>query len=394
MDTPQTRHFAHNLGPWEGAKAYLLTASAPLVTEFTEYREGHRLVQLAEVYFPAAPYRGRSTRAFGYCAWPKNSAREREVRCPAMLLLHGGGGGADARWARWWARRGYVALAVDLAGQGPGRQRLPNGGPAFSSDTFLLTYGLENTWMYHAVATSLAGVSALSSLPTVDPERIGVTGISWGGYFCATVMSIDARVRLGIPMYGCGFNSRVANGADPTFEDGRLQREAFDPSNFLHQCRKPVLWITTTHDNSTPLNELQRSLHATAGPSTLCLTVNPGHTDPRAIGSGQRPEAEYFVDHLFLSGEPLVSLGPPQLDGRTLRASVGPGTPATRAALHYTAELDKPWHEREWRSEHAACDDDAIYADLPSDSPRLVAFFNACDEREATVASDWIETGV
>jgi len=28
-----------------------------------------------------------------------------------------------------WAKRGYVALAMDLAGRGPGRERLPDGSP-------------------------------------------------------------------------------------------------------------------------------------------------------------------------------------------------------------------------------------------------------------------------
>lgn len=380
------------LGPWAGAAERLQSPLPPDMREPVEYLEGDRWVLVSEVYFPAAAYRGRPMRAFGYFARPKSLSPEGDC-FPAMLLLHGGGGTADPRWARWWARRGYAALTIDLAGQGPGRQPLPDGGPAFSSETFLLTHGLENTWMYHAVATSIAGVSALASLPFVDSERMGVTGISWGGYFCATVMSIDTRLRLGIPVYGAGFNPRAANGADPTFEDGKVQRDAFDPSNFLPQCHKPVLWVTTTNDRNVQMSELQRSLRLTPGPNTLCLTPNVGHHDPRSIGLGERPEIEYFVDAVFRGGEPLLHLGEPRVEGRTLRVPVvaSAAPPLAWAVAHYTTDLEKPGEERRWQSLRTTQEEDTISVTLPAGQGPLIAFINVSDERGATVASDWRE---
>jgi hypothetical protein len=246
--------------------------------------------------------------------------------------------------------------------------------------------------MYHAIATSLAASSALHSLPEVDSDRVGVTGVSWGGYFCATVMSLDSRLKLGIPVFGCGFNPRVANGADPAFTDGKIQRDAFDPSNFLHRCHKPVLWVSTTNDTSAPPDELERSVRITPGPSTLCLTVNPGHVEPKAIGLGQRPEIEYFVDNVFREGaEPLLQLGETIVEGNTLRVPVlaNGAPPVSWASLHFTHDLGKPWPERIWHSARAKDSDGMVTATLPPDAQGkpTVAFVNLCDDRDAVVAS-------
>jgi dienelactone hydrolase len=37
---------------------------------------------------------------------------------PGIVLVHGGGGAAFAKWAELWAKRGYAGIAMDLAGCG------------------------------------------------------------------------------------------------------------------------------------------------------------------------------------------------------------------------------------------------------------------------------------
>jgi alpha-beta hydrolase superfamily lysophospholipase len=86
---------------------------------------------VTSLYYEGEPYRGRPTRVFAYLARPEKA----EGKLPAVVLVHGGGGTAFKEWAELWARRGYVALAMDLAGQGPGRMRLPDGGPAQDDGT-------------------------------------------------------------------------------------------------------------------------------------------------------------------------------------------------------------------------------------------------------------------
>jgi hypothetical protein len=102
-------------GPWD----LLALRQAPKVTEAR--RDG----AVTALYYEGEPYRGQPTRVFAYLARPE----KKEGKLAAMVLVHGGGGTAFREWAELWARRGYVALAMDLAGHGPGRKRLPDGSP-------------------------------------------------------------------------------------------------------------------------------------------------------------------------------------------------------------------------------------------------------------------------
>src|SRR5262249_13345549 len=70
---------------------------------------------LRRIFYEGEPFLGRPTRVFAYYAEPALALGP----LPAVVLVHGGGGTAFPEWARQWANRGYVALAMDLGGRGP-----------------------------------------------------------------------------------------------------------------------------------------------------------------------------------------------------------------------------------------------------------------------------------
>ena len=144
---------------------------------------GDKLGLVREVYYASEPLDGKPTRLFAYYARPETG----EGPFPGMVLVHGGGGTAFSEWATLWAQRGYAALAMDLAGCGPGRKRLPDGGPDQSHEEKFAPFSdaeVGRMWTYHAVAATVRGHSLLASRHEVDADRTGVTGISWGGYLC------------------------------------------------------------------------------------------------------------------------------------------------------------------------------------------------------------------
>ncbi|MHC4354518.1 MAG: alpha/beta hydrolase family protein, partial [Planctomycetota bacterium] len=78
------------------------------------------------LYYSGEPYKGKPTRVFAYYASPAtlDGTSPADTTFPAVVLVHGGGGTAFSQWAELWAKRGYAAIAMDLAGCGPERKRL------------------------------------------------------------------------------------------------------------------------------------------------------------------------------------------------------------------------------------------------------------------------------
>src|SRR6185436_20794205 len=119
-------------------------------------------------------------------------------------------------------------------------------------------------WTYHAVAAVVRAHSLLRSLPEVDAKRVGITGISWGGYLTCIVAGIDSRFKVAVPVYGCGFlgeNScwKDTSLAAMTPEARELWLRLFDPSHYLANVRYPMLFVNGTTDFAYPLDSYQKS---------------------------------------------------------------------------------------------------------------------------------------
>ena len=119
-------------------------------------------------------------------------------KVPGIVLVHGGGGTAFSEWAEIWAKRGYAAIAMDLAGRGAERKRLEDGGPdQTAADKFGAIDGpLTDQWTYHAVANVILAHSLLRRFDEVDVDRTALTGISWGGYLTCIVAGLDQRFQV------------------------------------------------------------------------------------------------------------------------------------------------------------------------------------------------------
>lgn len=118
---------------------------------------------MQEVYYQGEPFHGKPTRVFAYLGRPS----EGRGPFPAMILVHGGGGKAFREWAEQWAKRGYVALAMDTADHGPAGP-LPDGGPGQDDASKFREFSatdVRDMWTYHAVVSRdswpfIAGVTA------------------------------------------------------------------------------------------------------------------------------------------------------------------------------------------------------------------------------------------
>ncbi len=158
----------------------------------------------------------------------------------------------------WFARHGYVCLVVDslqlgeIAGVHHGTYR-------------------EGRWWWVSRGYTPAGVECwngirgidyLSSRPDVDPERIGVTGISGGGAATFWIAAADERVRAAAP---------VSAMADLESYVGNLTVNGHCDCMFLHNAHRwpwtriagliaprPLLFVNSDADPIFPMDANER----------------------------------------------------------------------------------------------------------------------------------------
>jgi cephalosporin-C deacetylase-like acetyl esterase len=341
---------------------------------------------LRKLYYESEPRDGKPTRVFAYCAFPERQ----EGKAPGVVLIHGGGGTAFPEWATVWAKRGYVAIAMDLAGRGPERMPLPDGGPD-QVDTFKFpktAIPLKDMWSYHAVAAAIRGASVLASLPEVDADRLAVTGISWGGYLTCIVAGLDDRFKAAVPVYGCGYlnenSAWLSRFAEMEADWKETWIRHFDPSQHVGRAKMPMLFVNGTNDFAYPLDSYQKTYRLVKD-RALCVTVNMPHGHPQ----GWAPqEIGIFIDQHVTQGTPLPTIGRTvdiSKDAKSAAVSFRHAKPK-RAKFHWTTD-EGAWQKRTWHSRDAQIAGNDIRAELPAERP-LTAFITLTDERDATVSTE------
>lgn len=138
------------------------------------------------------------------------AAGKTKEKLPGILVLHGGGGSAEVEKAIHWAQRGYVAVAPDLPGIGEPKKLVHSKGAwsalKYGAGRYVAEPDANASVLVDAVLSAMKALELLRSQPQVDSKRIGVVGISWGGYMTTMVCGLAGdRVKAGFSVYGCGF---------------------------------------------------------------------------------------------------------------------------------------------------------------------------------------------
>lgn len=352
------------------------------------------------LFYAGEPYNGKPTRVFAYYATPGTLSGDtsKDQKLPAVVLVHGGGGTAFREWAELWARRGYAAIAMDLAGHRPiegqnphvvaSRERLADGGPNQGDDEKFgsIDKPAGEQWSYHAVAAVIRAHSLIRSFPAVDADRTAVTGISWGGYLTCIVAGVDSRFHAAVPVYGCGFLDRNSAWVDRlnrmTPEQKSRWVELWDPSRYLPAVSMPILFVNGTNDFAYPLDSYMQSYRAVPGGKKLRVTVNLPHSHP----AGWAPvEIGLFIDQHLAKGTPLPQLGEPMLSPSQVTIDYRSDTPVVKWGLHYTTGTESI-NKRMWQTIPGELKDGKLVVAAPP-KEATAWFLTITDDREATISS-------
>jgi hypothetical protein len=237
------------------------------------------------------------------------------------------------------------------------------------------------------VADIILANSLLRSFPDVDSRRIGITGISWGGYLTAIAAGVDSRFRFAVPVYGCGSLAHNTAWKENfvVMEPAKAQKwlGSWDPSLYLSQAKMPMLWIDGTNDILCPLDSLQDSYFLTGGPNTLSIPIRMTHSQE----SGSAPaEILAFANQVVNAGTPLLAISSQGRKRRSVWAYYRGGSTLVNAELVYTSDAG-PFQKRNWNSIPAQVkpSQHQITAILPTGVS--VYYFQTHDDRGLTVSS-------
>lgn len=358
-----------------------------------ELRTSDTQISIRTLYFEGMPYHGKPTRVFAFIGLPKAS---QDKKVPGIVLIHGGGGTAFESWVRLWNARGYAAIAIDTCGCVPvgsydNWQRHQWAGPAGWGGFDQIDEPFQDQWSYHGVSDVLLANSLLRSLPEVDSERVGITGISWGGYLTCIAAGIDKRFRFAVSVYGCGFLGENSAWLDTFKGMGKEKADkwlaTWDPSVFLKSVKTPMMWITGTNDSSYPIDSQQKSYRLPSGPRTLCIRTDMKHGHG---GLGENPkEIHAFADSFCFKGAPLAHITEQGVESNHIWATFQSKSKITSAVLNFSKDTCN-WPERKWESVQAVISGNRIFANIPSGAK--VCYFNLIDTRGVVVSTEYIDT--
>jgi cephalosporin-C deacetylase-like acetyl esterase len=345
------------------------------------------------LFFDAVSWKGQPTRVFAYYGAPKVQAG---TRVPGMVLVHGGGGSAFIPWVKLWVSRGYAAIAMDTCGAVSGggfnnHPRDPQGGPPGWGGFDQIDEPVTDQWTYHAVADVILAHSLLRSFPEVDPNKTGITGISWGGYLTCIVAGVDNRFKFAAPVYGCGFLGEDSAWL-PDFQKMGPEKAAkwlslWDPAVYLPNARMPMLWVDGTNDFAYPPDSLQKSYRLPKGPRTLAMRVRMVHAHG---GPGENPEEIHAMADAILRGQtPLDRITKAGQDGTTAWATYSGASPILSAELNYTTDSGE-WQKRNWQTVPATLD--AAHTRVSAELPAGVTayYFNLTDMRGLILSTEHV----
>ncbi len=241
-------------------------------------------IALKEVVFALTD----STEVYVVIATPHSKGKH-----PGMLVLHGGGGAAEKDKAIAWAQRGYIAVAPDLPGIAEPKRLVHTKGRwnslAYGAKRYVAKPDVRASVIFDAVASALQSLQLLRSQPQVDVRRIGVVGISWGGYMTTMLCGLAGKqIKAAFSVFGCGFyelTSQLGYLKQMPEAERKEWLQWLDAGARLPNCKAAYLVAAAANDFFFYPKAVQATLDHIKGDKNQVYAPNVSHQIPLPGGS-------------------------------------------------------------------------------------------------------------
>jgi dienelactone hydrolase len=351
-----------------------------------------------EMYFTGMTEGSDKVRVYAIYAVPAG-----KNRVPGILHIHGGGQTASVRWARFWTERGYALLTFNWGGKWKDREKYTLWGnlkQGNHGEVKAMVQATEpsvrvSSW-YLWTRISRRALTCLEKQPEVDPERLGIFGVSMGGTMVWPFAGIDRRVKAACAIYGVGWNTYPPemDAVDPLAEDPktRLWRATMEPEAYASRVKCPILFLSGTNDHHGKMDWAYRTLAAVTSEHRQAFSPHWRHH----IAAGEDKDLPLWMDTWLKDGPawPKAPQAEVTLDGYgvpRLRISPDSSPKIQRVRCFYAVENRNPVN-RFWRTVDSTRQGDTYLASLPVlDASRpLFAFANVDYESGVCLSSSFV----
>ena len=358
--------------PLKAAVTGTLTRGAVTV-ENLHYQSKPGLYVTANLYRPKAVAAGAKLPAILYVCGHSNKGRD-------------GNKTAFPDHGLWFANNGYVCLVVDTLQLGE------------IAGTHHGTYNLNRFWWHSRGYTpagvecwnGVRGIDYLCSLPYVDAEKIGVTGISGGGASTNWIIAADDRVKVAVPVSGVSdlesyVTDQVINGhCDCMFFHNLYQWEWTTALALF--APKPLLFANSDNDGIFPMTGNKRIIARLRKCYDLLGAKDNVDEHVSKGGHAYRPDLrvaifEFFHKHLKGDKTPVKDADFPAIEGKLLRA-FPEDKDIPKDAINATADetfvpvakvaVPEPKDFKEWKADLVKQLREKVFHALPEKVPAAV----------------------
>ena len=226
-------------------------------------------------------------------------------KLPMITIVHGGPAAAnrprfiDSGTARSLLDKGYAIF-------------LPNPRGSYGQGEDFTASNVRD-FGYGDLRDILSGVDAAIAAAPIDPQRLGITGHSYGGFM--TMWAVTQTNRFKAAVAGAGISNWLSyygeNGIDEwmipyfgksVYEDPEVYAKS-SPINFIRQVRTPTLSLVGGSDLECPAPQTQEFGHALKAlgiPSSTIIYPGEGHAfrDPATYADVEKRTLDWFATYL------------------------------------------------------------------------------------------------
>ena len=244
-------------------------------------------------------------RVQGWLMLPKDYDPSKKY--PLIVEVHGGP--ASAEGSHWGGGGGLSAAAFSALGY---FVLQPNPRGSFGQGEEF-TQANRKDFGYGDLRDILAGVDTVEAKYRVDPNRVGLTGWSYGGFM--TMFAVTQTQRFKAAVAGAGISDWQSyygeNSIDQwmtpyfgasVYDDPAVYAKS-SAINFIKQARTPTLVVVGDRDGECPAPQSYEFWHALRDrhvPTQLVVYPNEGHgfADPAHVQDVMERAVEWFARYL------------------------------------------------------------------------------------------------